>query len=289
MPTRSSADLSTRLEDGSSKGCDVFASASGTGTAEEAQTSVGHKDVLLFRLFFSLIFHGGKTPNAFQAVFANDIQETPSLMRLLRSYSFTRGLNYKCNVICLLHVRRERRCIIHLLRQERQRQSGTRSWKSIKKRERRPTSSLPGTLILFLFFSLLLMHKAHTVVSSPLARFHPDPQDKVSWQKQRKHPRKKKIKNKNTNLVLIVPVVCRCPSICGSGFQPLFKTLRDGRRVTAQFDLSSLPFSPQSSGTTSARRPATWWWPPGNPPCWSACPPGVTPSPPCPGNATTSE
>lgn len=48
-------------------------------------------------------------------------------------------------------------------------------------------------------------------------------------------------------------------------------------------------FLPQSWEMISDMPPATWWWPPVSQRCWSACLHVVTPSPPCPGNATTSE
>lgn len=83
------------------------------------------------------------------------------------------------------------------------------------------------------------------------------------------------------------PSLCCCSVICGSDFQPLFKNTQD--RLSSLKLIRFLFFFLQSWEMISGRRRVMWWWPPVSLLCWSVCLHVVTLSPPCPGNATTSE
>lgn len=88
-------------------------------------------------------------------------------------------------------------------------------------------------------------------------------------------------------LIITVMCLCCCSVICRSDFQPLFKNTQD--RLSSLKLIRFLFFFLQSWEMISGRRRVMWWWPPVSLLCWSACLHVVTLSPPCPGNATTSE
>lgn len=85
-PTLSSAGLSTRLEDGSSKGCDVFASVRGNGGGG-ADFSVTQGCAVFF-FFLSLSFFGEEQLKSFSGRICEQRPRSPSLMRLLRFLLF---------------------------------------------------------------------------------------------------------------------------------------------------------------------------------------------------------